>query len=153
MANRSSVVRKPIAELPPKLRSRVGNGRDLLPNIDGRSAPARRAKEIQWSIIGDLGGAEQLSETRLQLVRRFAMAVVMVEQIEAQLIEGGTIDIEQHAKLSATLVKLSQRIGLGRHAKTIPSLQEYLASKQQERDDSATDDTTDANVIEHEVTS
>lgn len=151
MTNRSSVARKPIAELPPKLRSRVGNGRDLLPNIDGRSAPARRAKEIQWSIFSDLGGAERLSETRVQLIRRFAITVVAAEAIEAQLLEGGSIDIEQHAKLASTLVKLSQRIGLGRHAKTVPDLQDYLRSKQHQQDDHTEDDATDAEVIEQDA--
>jgi hypothetical protein len=74
----------------------------------------------------------------LQLIRRFAMAVVMVEQIEARLIEGGSIDIDEHAKLSATLVKLSARIGLTRHAKQVPSLSEYLASRATEQPDNTT---------------
>lgn len=143
MKAKSQIARSNVASLPPTSRSRVGNGRDLLPDIDGRSAVARRYKEILGSVIADQGGEANLSEARQQLVRRFAAAAVLAEALESKIIQGESFDIEQHAKLSATLVKLAQRIGLGRHLKTVQSLDDYLRSKQQQRDD--------AEVIEHDA--
>ena len=64
------------------------NGAVLLPDVDGRSAMARRFKDISSAILADQGGAEQCSETRLQLVRRFAAAAVLAEQMESHLANG-----------------------------------------------------------------
>ena len=53
--------------------SRVTNGSKFLPDVDGRSAIARRARDIFDAICLDLGGHDQLSEAQTQLVRRAAM--------------------------------------------------------------------------------
>ena len=66
-------------------RSRVSNGADILPDVDGRSAVARRYRDIAVQIIADMGGASQCAEARLQLIRRFAAAAVLAEQMEARL--------------------------------------------------------------------
>ena len=58
-------------------RSRISNGVDLLPNVDGRSLVARRYRDISGAIIVDQGGIDQCSELRLQLIRRFAAAAVL----------------------------------------------------------------------------
>jgi hypothetical protein len=50
----------------------------------------------------------------LQLIRRFAAAAVLAEQMEARLANGEQIDIAEHATLSSTLVRLAQRIGIDR---------------------------------------
>ena len=111
-----------------KQRSRMTNGTALLPDIDGRSAIARRLKDITSAIVADQGGAEQCSESRLQLVRRFAAAAVIAEQMESRLANGEQIDIEEYALLCSTLTRLAQRIGIDRRAKDVtPSLSEYLA--------------------------
>jgi hypothetical protein len=100
-------------------RSAVSNGRDVLPNVDGRSLVARRYRDIASAIFVDQGGEEQCSESRKQLVRRFAAAAVIAEQMEAELARGGQIDIAEHAMLSSTLVRLAQRIGINRVARDI----------------------------------
>jgi hypothetical protein len=108
-------------------RSRVSNGRDLLPDVDGRSAIARRYRDIASAILADQGGADHCSEARAQLIRRFAAAAVLAEQLESRLANGEEIDIAAHATLSSTLVRLAQRIGIDRRAKNItPSLRDYL---------------------------
>ena len=53
--------------------------------MDGRSAVARRYRDIAAQIIADMGGASQCAEARLQLIRRFAAAAVLAEQMEARL--------------------------------------------------------------------
>jgi hypothetical protein len=145
----SASPRASVADLLPTSRSRVGNGRDLLPDIDGRSATARRYKEVLNAIIADQGGADRLSETRLQLVRRFAAASVLAEKIEARIVEGQEIDLAEHAQLSSSLVRLAQRIGIDRRARNVtPTLAEYLEQRASEQDN--TDDDGD-NVIDVEA--
>jgi len=127
------VQRKPAGSQPvrPKLqgRSRVSNGHDgVLPNVDRRSIIARRYRDIADAIMVDQAGADQCSEARKQLIRRFAAAAVLAEQLESKLANGEQIDIQEHATLSSTLVRLAQRIGIDRIPRDVTtSLDEYLA--------------------------
>jgi hypothetical protein len=111
-------------------RSRVSNGSDLLPGIDGRSATARRYRDICGAILVDQGGIDQCSESRKQLVRRFAAAAVLAENLEAALARGEDIDINQHALLCSTLTRLAVRIGINRTPRDLtPTLSEYLHAR------------------------
>jgi hypothetical protein len=112
----------------PTNRSRITNGRRLLPGVDGRSAPARRYQDIVASLVSDAGGNAEMSEARRQLIRRFAALAVCAEALEAKLANGEAIDLAEHCTISSTLVRLAHRLGLNRHAKMIPSLADYLAS-------------------------
>lgn len=118
-----------LAPRKPTARSRITNHSDLLPNIDGRSQIARRYRDITAQILADQGGLEQCSESRQQLIRRFAAAAVLAEQIEAKLANGASIDIAQHALLCSTLTRLASRIGIDRIARDPMSLAQYIAAK------------------------
>jgi hypothetical protein len=74
------------------------------------------------AILVDQGGADLCSESRLQLIRRFAAAAVLAEQLESRLANGEQIDIAEHATLSSTLVRLAQRIGIDRVARDVTTL-------------------------------
>jgi hypothetical protein len=125
-------------------RSRVSNGHDLLPDVDGRSVMARRYRDITNAILVDQGGADRCSESRTQLIRRFAAAAVLAEQLEARLVNGEQIDIAEHATLSSTLVRLAQRIGIDRIARDVtPSLADYLRALPQ-TDEHTVKDAADA---------
>jgi hypothetical protein len=54
----------------------VTNGREILPDVDGRSLIARRYRDIAAAITSDAGGLDLCSESKLQLIRRFAAASV-----------------------------------------------------------------------------
>jgi hypothetical protein len=110
-------------------RSRVTNGKDLLPGIDGRSAVARRYQDLIASLTSDAGGEGQLSKARRQLIRRFAALAVLAESIEAQLAMGETVDLAEHCTISSTLVRLATRLGINRHARVITPLRDYLEAK------------------------
>src|SRR5205823_4912928 len=58
-------------------RSRLSNGRHVLPDVDGRSVVARRYRDIVGAVVSDQGGAEHLSEARLQLIRRSAQLLCL----------------------------------------------------------------------------
>ena len=111
-------------------RSRISNGVDLLPNVDGRSLVARCYRDISGAIIVDQGGIDQCSESRLQLIRRFAAAAVLAEQLEGRLANGEQVDINEHAVLSSTLVRLAAKIGIDRVPRDVtPSLRELLQAE------------------------
>jgi hypothetical protein len=114
----------------PEAKSRVSNGSDVLPNVDGRTMLARRYRDIAGALVADAGGVDSCSETKIQLIRRFSAAAVLAESLEARLANGEQIDIAEHALLSSTLVRIAQRIGMDRRAKTIvPTLSEYLGAR------------------------
>jgi hypothetical protein len=114
-------------------KTAVKNGRDLLHGVtDKRSFAYKRFREITDQILVDQGGVENCSESRLQLVRRFAAAAVIAEQLETRLANGEEIDVQQHSTLSSTLVRLSNKIGINRIARDItPKLADYLSNKQE----------------------
>ena len=95
-------------------RSRLTNKKDLLPGVDGRTVVYRRFRDIASQVALDQGGLDQLSEARLQLVRRFAAAAVLAERMEARLANGEEINIAEHGLLCSTLVRIAQRIGINR---------------------------------------
>lgn len=119
-----------LAPKKPVARSRVTNGADVLAGIDGRSAVARRYRDILAALVADQGGFEGMSEARAQLSRRFAALAVQAEQAEARLARGETIDLHAHALIASTLTRLASRLGINRLAKDVtPHLHDYLAGK------------------------
>jgi hypothetical protein len=115
--------------IPAKVRSKLTNDTKLLPETDGRLRVARRFRDIAAAILGDQGGADMCSESRRQLVRRFAAACVLAEDLEGRLARGEQIDVERHALLCSTLTRLAHRIGLERTPREIEPLGQYLERK------------------------
>jgi len=115
-----------------KGKSRVTNGGSFLPHVDGRSLVARRYRDIASQIITDQGGADLISESRSQLIRRFSAAACLAEQLEARLANGETINITEHALLCSTMVRVANKIGIDRIAKNLngPSLGELIQEDQ-----------------------
>jgi hypothetical protein len=125
----------------PNARAKMTNGTRgmVLPGIDQRSAIARRFRDVMCAVVADSGGADRLSEARLQLIRRFSALVVQAESMEGAFVDGKPFDFEAHARISSTLVRLAVRIGLKRTAKDItPTLSEILlqAGEEDEREQS-----------------
>jgi hypothetical protein len=128
--NRNVVLVKPTTAAKKQARSRLSNGRDVLPDVDGRSVIARRYRDIMNAVVSDQGGAQHLSEAQLQLIRRFSAASMLAEQMEARLAQGEQINIQEYSVLVSTIMRVAQRIGIGRRAKNVtPSLGDYLSNK------------------------
>jgi hypothetical protein len=74
---------------------------------------------------------DRCSESRKQLIRRFAASAVLAERMEAQLANGQQISITEHALLCSTLARLVTRIGIDRVPRDVTpsSLREYLAAR------------------------
>ena len=125
----------PLAGRAATARSKLTNGTRgaVLPGVDQRSAVARRFRDIIAAIVTDLGGPNHTTETRLHLIRRFAMLVVQAEEMEARYSEGEQIEISKHVKISSTLVRLAGRIGMKRVPKNItPDLKQYIEAQDTE---------------------
>jgi hypothetical protein len=108
-------------------RTRLTNGGDVLPNIDQRTAVARRYRDIISNLLSDQGGMEACAEVRLQLIRRFAECCVLAEQMAARYAEGEQINVAEHAQLTSSMVRVAQRIGINRRSKNVtPTVKDYL---------------------------
>lgn len=108
-----------LPETAAKVRSKVSNQREILPGVDGRSGTARRYKDLVAQICVDQGGLNRCSELKLQLIRRYASISVMSEELEAKLVRGENVSINDLTQLSSALVRLSQRIGIAKVPKKV----------------------------------
>src|SRR5262249_10841756 len=73
---RLHVSRRNSGEFPSRTRSAVTNHKDLLPGLDGRSATARRFRDLVNAFVADMGGLDRCSEIKLGLLRRLAATTV-----------------------------------------------------------------------------
>jgi hypothetical protein len=102
--------RSDVASRAPTTRSRVTNGRQLLAGIDGRSAEARRYRDIVMSFADDLGGAVGLTEAQRALVFQAASLVVQSEAMASAAIRGELVDAEQTTRVANTLSRVVSRL-------------------------------------------
>jgi hypothetical protein len=90
---------------------------------------ARRYRDICISLSDDLGGANNLSEPTQILIRQASALTVQVESLQAKIVGGVDVDLEQLTRLSNVLGRTLQRLGLKKPAAPRrPSLAELMAS-------------------------
>jgi hypothetical protein len=112
---------------PSKTRSKLSNGSAVL-NADGRSATARRYRDVLAELISDLGGDPSGAQTAI--ARRASALCVVCEQAEAEMVAGGVLDLAEFTTAANSLRRLLSDLGLERRAKDItPSLASYLEAK------------------------
>jgi hypothetical protein len=101
--------------------------------VDGRSAPARRYRDVVHAIVEDLGGIDALSAAERELVWRAGGLIVHGEKLEAQLVRDEPVDVSELCLVANTLGRLFSRVGLKRRPRDItpPSLDDYIADKKQ----------------------
>jgi hypothetical protein len=112
-----------------RTKARQSNRPEHLDRVDGRLAIVRRYRDVAAAILVDLGGADNVTEVKLGLVRRFAGCVALAEQIEQRMAQGEAISLPEYALLASTMTRLAGRIGLSRIARdlgVVPSLAAYL---------------------------
>ena len=116
------------------VRSAITDGRALL-DVDGRSAWARRLRDLIAAHTSDLGGNDALSEAERVLVRRAAMLTLQLELMEfnwAKNSEGeaGPKAIRTYQQCTNTLRRTLEVLGLQRRPKDVtPSLRHYIEGK------------------------
>ena len=76
-----------------------------------------------------MGGLDRCSEIKLGLLRRLAAATVQAELLEARMVKGEQVNIEQLCTLASTTVRIATRLGLERVPRDVtPSVKDYVAS-------------------------
>ncbi len=111
----------------PSARSRVSNGKDLfVGGVDGRSAYARRYRDILAQLTSDIGGDP--SEAKSIIVRRATQLAVWCEQAEADAAGGMALDLANYCTATNTLRRLLLDLGLERRMHDItPNIESYLS--------------------------
>ena len=104
--------------------SRVQNGTSLLPGWDGRTAIARRYREILTGLFAQLGSNPP--EWRVQLARRAASIACHCEMIEAAMTRGEHVDATGLATLTNTLSRLLNDLNVEQSQPAPIDLDAYL---------------------------
>lgn len=114
-------------------RSAVTSGRKLLIGGDPNSAWGRRYHDLITRHIGDLGGADLLSEAQLSLIRRAAALACELESMEARMSQGVEINLDSFGRAASHLRRLYETLGLKRQPRDVtPSLADLMAKDEGE---------------------
>ena len=126
----------------PSNRSRLTNGSALfLGEVDGRSASARRWRDLYEDLTGALGGEGVLSTVHIQLCRRSVTLAVLLEDMESAIATkgngtGGNCDpdlADRYIKASGALLRVLRSLGLDVTVQPgeddVLSLEAYLSAK------------------------
>ena len=98
-----------------------------LGHLDGRTAAARRARELIEAIEADLGGADRLSEGSRQLVQRAAVLGAYIENCEARWLGGQVVDLSDYLAAINAQRRVLATIGLDRRARNVtPTVAQYV---------------------------
>jgi hypothetical protein len=107
-------------------RSRLTNGKDMLPFVDGRSYFARVMRDTLERMVSHCGGDEVISETRRQMARRCACLETELIFLESKFArcraEGGEpslADVEVYGRLAGNQRRIAEALGWERTAKDI----------------------------------
>ncbi|MBK5199442.1 MAG: hypothetical protein JJE37_14370 [Methyloceanibacter sp.] len=87
---------------------------------------ARRYGELIAVIAADQGGADTISEAQLQLIRSAAGLIVLRENLDAKAVNGEPIDVSTYCKISNSLRRVLDAIGLKRKMKDVTTLGSIL---------------------------
>lgn len=119
-------------------RTRITNGKDLLPGVDGRTFWVRRMRDVMALHVSDLGGVEACSEAEKSIIRRAAAITVEMERLERVFALAGDTgpDLETlslYSRLANTLRRLLDMTDLQRRSRDItPTIDEYMHAVAQE---------------------
>jgi len=111
---------------PPTARSAVANGSRLfVQELDGRSALARRYRDLVAEFTRDIGGDP--SEAQKQLIRRAASLSTWCEAQEVRLANGDDVEIGPLTTAANSLRRILTDIGLERKPRDItPDFASYV---------------------------
>jgi hypothetical protein len=107
-----------------------------LSHLDGRTAAAKRARDLIEAIETDLGGSDRLSTGERQLVQRAAVLGAVLTDTESRWIEGEPVDLTGYCTIVNAQRRVLETIGLRRRSRDVtPDLHDYLAQKHKADDE------------------
>lgn len=114
----------------PHIRSAVTNGKRLLAGVDGRSATARRFRDLIAELTIEAGGGEGLSAAQRSAIRQAAAILLRAEQVQADIVKGEPVDNDVLIRLSGEARRVLA--GLRKRAPSPPGslLQNHLRNRE-----------------------
>lgn len=117
-------------------RTRVSNGSELLPGVDGRSVWIRRCRELLEMHLVDLAGEENTSTAERSIIRRASVLTVELEQLECKFATAGRADpndLDLYQRTANSLRRLLEAVGLERRPRDVtpPSLEEITDERRE----------------------
>jgi hypothetical protein len=101
-----------------------------LAELDGRTIAAKQAHATINAIESDLGGAENITTAKRQIIESAAVTSAMVADLGSRWLAGEQIDLALFTTLCNSQRRLLESIGFERIAKDLtPSVNAYLAQK------------------------
>jgi len=96
-------------------------GQNLLPDVDGRSAHARRARAITAGFVADLGGASEISTAERILIGKAVRLTLQLDGLEALMAEGDTsaTTFDLFCRGVGHLNRTLRNLGIKRRAKDV----------------------------------
>jgi hypothetical protein len=115
---------------PLRTRAAASNGTRMYPKgVDGRSAEARRFKDLVSSFAAGLGGEGALTEAERALIRNAASLTLQSERLQAALVAGREVNSEEMMRLANSIVRVLAALRIKRERKeAAPTLSQYLAA-------------------------
>jgi hypothetical protein len=118
--------------------------------LDGRSSAVRAIARWRASIVNSLGGEENLSAQELCLVEQACRNRFILDSIDCFLFEQRSLVnrkrktappvLTTRMQVDGALTRTLSVLGLKRREKPVPTLQEYLESKEREEANAAPQD-------------
>jgi hypothetical protein len=108
-------------------------------DLDRRTQAYRHYAAIRDAVIVDSGGEAAITETKRQLISRFAAIALWCASQDARALGGEDVDFDMYARIAGHLRRIAEGIGFARIARDVPNLDEYLRSTPQPRQDRADD--------------
>ena len=116
-----------------RAQSVLTNGRHLLANVDHRTAWMRRLKDLVANHVSDLGGDDCISHSERMLVNRASMLVLQLEMLDSKFADNDGVgtreQVETYQRLTNTLRRCLETLGLPRRPRPVPSLSDYLEGR------------------------
>jgi hypothetical protein len=108
--------------------TRAIGGIPTIDALDRRTRAYRRYEAIRGAVLSDMGGEENTSEIKRQLISKFATICLQLEVMEAAAIAGETIDADAFGRISGHARRIAETLGMSRRPREItPSVADYVA--------------------------
>ena len=121
----------PVATRCATIRAKVSNGSKLLTGVDGRSAAARRFRDLIAEMTAEAGGDATLSASERGEIRHAAALIMRLDQICASVVNESFNDNDSFIRLSGEVRRLQARMRRRNAAMPPPRipLREQLAAE------------------------
>ena len=97
-----------------------------LDELDGRTHAAQHAKELVSRLVVDLGGSQQVTVGRHELIKRAAVLGALIEDCEVRWLRKEPVEINEYLAAINAQRRVLVTIGLERRARDVTSLGDIL---------------------------